>query len=116
MLIILCYIITYISFIHYYRFNYSIHEHSTFVKLTFTSNKNQHNVFLIFKTNTDNSLLDRALIFIVHGVGEHSGRYDRLAAELHSKLDAYIFSHDHHGHGYTHVVFNRHVMYYIHVI
>ncbi|XP_005992596.1 monoglyceride lipase isoform X2 [Latimeria chalumnae] len=40
----------------------------------------------------------RALILIVHGAGEHCGRYDHLAQRLrgHSLL---VFAHDHVGHG-----------------
>ncbi|KAM5148807.1 monoglyceride lipase [Mantella aurantiaca] len=39
-----------------------------------------------------------ALIFVVHGAGEHSGRYDDLA-QLLTDLDFLVFSHDHVGHG-----------------
>lgn len=37
-------------------------------------------------------------MFISHGFGEHSGRYDRQAAEFNRK-GLLVFSHDHQGHG-----------------
>ncbi|KAG9472329.1 monoglyceride lipase [Eleutherodactylus coqui] len=40
----------------------------------------------------------RALVFVVHGAGEHCCRYDDLAQIL-SGLNFYVFSHDHVGHG-----------------
>ncbi|XP_038627830.1 monoglyceride lipase isoform X1 [Tachyglossus aculeatus] len=40
----------------------------------------------------------RALVFISHGAGEHSGRYEDLAQML-IGLDLLVFAHDHVGHG-----------------
>jgi len=40
----------------------------------------------------------KALLFIVHGYGEHCSRYEKLANEL-TKLDILVFSHDHCSHG-----------------
>lgn len=40
----------------------------------------------------------KALVFISHGAGEHSGRYDELAENI-SSLGILVFSHDHIGHG-----------------
>lgn len=40
----------------------------------------------------------RALVFIVHGAGEHSGPYSDLAKVL-TGLGLFVFSHDHVGHG-----------------
>lgn len=40
----------------------------------------------------------RALVFVVHGAGEHCSRYDDLA-QLLTGLDFLVFSHDHVGHG-----------------
>ncbi|XP_069499470.1 monoglyceride lipase [Ambystoma mexicanum] len=40
----------------------------------------------------------RALVFVVHGAGEHCGRYDELAQML-IGLDIFVFAHDHVGHG-----------------
>ncbi|KAM4563828.1 monoglyceride lipase isoform 1-T1 [Odontesthes bonariensis] len=40
----------------------------------------------------------RALVFIVHGAGEHSGPYDEIAQRLRD-LSLLVFAHDHVGHG-----------------
>ncbi|XP_072276647.1 monoglyceride lipase [Pyxicephalus adspersus] len=40
----------------------------------------------------------RALVFVVHGAGEHCCRYDDLA-QLLTGLNFFVFSHDHVGHG-----------------
>ncbi|AOP31514.1 putative monoglyceride lipase [Skunkpox virus] len=40
----------------------------------------------------------KALVFICHGAGEHSGRYEELAENI-SSLGILVFSHDHIGHG-----------------
>lgn len=40
----------------------------------------------------------RAVVFLVHGYSEHSGRYDCLASML-NDLGAHVFSFDHQGHG-----------------
>ncbi|XP_004036297.1 monoglyceride lipase isoform X3 [Gorilla gorilla gorilla] len=40
----------------------------------------------------------KALIFVSHGAGEHSGRYEELARML-MGLDLLVFAHDHVGHG-----------------
>ncbi|KAM9325350.1 monoglyceride lipase [Gastrophryne carolinensis] len=40
----------------------------------------------------------RALVFVVHGAGEHCSRYDDLAQIL-TSLNFLVFSHDHVGHG-----------------
>ncbi|XP_077307851.1 monoglyceride lipase [Lithobates pipiens] len=40
----------------------------------------------------------RALVFVVHGAGEHCNRYDDLA-QLLTGLEFLVFSHDHVGHG-----------------
>ncbi|XP_073501035.1 monoglyceride lipase [Phyllobates terribilis] len=40
----------------------------------------------------------RALVFVVHGAGEHCCRYDDLAQIL-SGLNFFVFAHDHVGHG-----------------
>ncbi|AGJ92280.1 monoglyceride lipase [Vaccinia virus] len=40
----------------------------------------------------------KALVFISHGAGKHSGRYDELAENI-SSLGILVFSHDHIGHG-----------------
>ncbi|XP_056380829.1 monoglyceride lipase isoform X3 [Hyla sarda] len=40
----------------------------------------------------------RALVFVVHGAGEHCCRYNDLAQIL-SGLDFFVFAHDHVGHG-----------------
>ncbi|XP_029689324.1 monoglyceride lipase isoform X1 [Takifugu rubripes] len=40
----------------------------------------------------------RALVFIAHGAGEHSGPYDELAQRL-KELSLLAFAHDHVGHG-----------------
>ena len=39
-----------------------------------------------------------ASVVIVHGVGEHSGRYERLAQEL-TRAGIAVFAYDHRGHG-----------------
>lgn len=39
-----------------------------------------------------------ASVLIVHGVGEHSGRYERLAGEL-TQAGFAVFAYDHRGHG-----------------
>lgn len=38
--------------------------------------------------------LARALVFIAHGAGEHSGPYDELAQRL-KELSVLVFAHDH---------------------
>ncbi|XP_036387855.1 monoglyceride lipase [Megalops cyprinoides] len=40
----------------------------------------------------------RALVFVAHGAGEHSGRYSRLAQTLMERA-LLVFAHDHVGHG-----------------
>ncbi|KAM6925429.1 monoglyceride lipase isoform 1-T1 [Xenentodon cancila] len=40
----------------------------------------------------------RALVFIAHGAGEHSGPYDEIAQRL-KELSLLVFAHDHVGHG-----------------
>ncbi|KLN56666.1 alpha/beta hydrolase [Variovorax paradoxus] len=40
----------------------------------------------------------RAVVVLVHGLGEHAGRYHELAARLHAWRFA-VWAHDHHGHG-----------------
>jgi len=40
----------------------------------------------------------KAVLFIVHGLGEHSGRYDELSAEF-LKNNIAVFTFDHRGHG-----------------
>lgn len=40
----------------------------------------------------------RGVVVLVHGLGEHAGRYHRLAARLHAWGFA-VWAHDHHGHG-----------------
>ncbi|XP_011475140.2 monoglyceride lipase isoform X2 [Oryzias latipes] len=40
----------------------------------------------------------RALVFVVHGAGEHSGPYDEIAQRL-KELSLLVFAHDHVGHG-----------------
>ncbi|XP_028264695.1 monoglyceride lipase isoform X1 [Parambassis ranga] len=40
----------------------------------------------------------RALVFVAHGAGEHSGPYDEIAERL-KKLSLLVFAHDHVGHG-----------------
>ncbi|QNK70289.1 alpha/beta hydrolase [Variovorax sp. PAMC26660] len=40
----------------------------------------------------------RAVVVIVHGLGEHAGRYHALAEDLHEWGFA-VWAHDHHGHG-----------------
>ncbi|XP_008316953.1 monoglyceride lipase isoform X2 [Cynoglossus semilaevis] len=40
----------------------------------------------------------RALVFIVHGTGEHSGPYDEIAQKLRDQ-SLLVFAHDHVGHG-----------------
>uniref|UniRef100_A0A8C7X0P5 Monoglyceride lipase n=1 Tax=Oryzias sinensis TaxID=183150 RepID=A0A8C7X0P5_9TELE len=40
----------------------------------------------------------RALVFVVHGAGEHSGPYDEIARRL-KELSLLVFAHDHVGHG-----------------
>jgi len=40
----------------------------------------------------------KAVLFIVHGLGEHSGRYDELSSEF-LKNDIAVFTFDHRGHG-----------------
>ena len=42
-----------------------------------------------------------ALVYITHGMAEHSGRYDSFARELATSLNAKIVAHDHRGHGRT---------------
>ena len=42
-----------------------------------------------------------ALVYITHGMAEHSGRYDSFARELALSLNAKIVAHDHRGHGRT---------------
>lgn len=41
----------------------------------------------------------RGIIFIAHGLAEHSRRYDNFARLLCSELDVVVVSHDHVGHG-----------------
>lgn len=40
----------------------------------------------------------RAVVVVVHGLGEHAGRYHALAEDLHEWGFA-VWAHDHHGHG-----------------
>lgn len=40
----------------------------------------------------------RATVLLVHGLGEHMGRYDRLARRL-NRWGLGVHGHDHHGHG-----------------
>ncbi|XP_069062357.1 monoglyceride lipase [Pleurodeles waltl] len=40
----------------------------------------------------------RALVYVVHGAGEHCGRYDELA-QMMIGLNIFVFAHDHVGHG-----------------
>ncbi|XP_072437900.1 monoglyceride lipase-like [Chiloscyllium punctatum] len=40
----------------------------------------------------------RALVMIIHGAGEHSGRYAEVVSML-TKQSLFVFSHDHIGHG-----------------
>ncbi|XP_008282942.1 monoglyceride lipase isoform X1 [Stegastes partitus] len=40
----------------------------------------------------------RALVFVVHGAGEHCGPYDEIAQRL-KELSLLVFAHDHVGHG-----------------
>ncbi|XP_030828569.1 monoglyceride lipase isoform X2 [Strongylocentrotus purpuratus] len=40
----------------------------------------------------------RALVHVIHGVGEHIGRYDAVAASF-TKLGCLVYGHDHVGHG-----------------
>ena len=40
----------------------------------------------------------RAVLVLVHGLGEHAGRYQALAERLHGWCFA-VWAHDHHGHG-----------------
>lgn len=40
----------------------------------------------------------RAVVVMVHGLGEHAGRYHALAEDLHEWHFA-VWAHDHHGHG-----------------
>ena len=40
----------------------------------------------------------RAVVVVVHGLGEHAGRYHGLAKQLHGWGFA-VWAHDHHGHG-----------------
>ncbi|XP_068454519.1 monoglyceride lipase [Clinocottus analis] len=40
----------------------------------------------------------RALVFIIHGAGEHCGPYDEIAQKL-KELSLLVFAHDHVGHG-----------------
>lgn len=40
----------------------------------------------------------RAVVVLVHGLGEHAGRYHELAEQLHEWRFA-VWAHDHHGHG-----------------
>jgi alpha-beta hydrolase superfamily lysophospholipase len=41
---------------------------------------------------------ERAILILVHGIGEHSGRYERLAQELRAN-GVSVFAHDLRGHG-----------------
>jgi alpha-beta hydrolase superfamily lysophospholipase len=43
----------------------------------------------------------RAVVYIVHGMAEHSGRYDPFARELVSSLDVRVIALDQRGHGLT---------------
>ena len=46
------------------------------------------------------SINHRCIVFVVHGFGEHSGRYDELASWLTmEKVGAVVFALDHQGHG-----------------
>ncbi|MCK5208006.1 MAG: alpha/beta fold hydrolase, partial [Cyclobacteriaceae bacterium] len=42
--------------------------------------------------------LPKAVLFIVHGLGEHSGRYEEMA-NVFTKNQIAVFSFDHRGHG-----------------
>lgn len=44
----------------------------------------------------------RALVFIAHGAGEHSGPYDELAQRL-KELSVLVFAHDHGESPHTHL-------------
>ncbi|MEE6502166.1 hypothetical protein FKM82_004429 [Ascaphus truei] len=51
-----------------------------------------------FTADTETIRTPRALLFVVHGAGEHCCRYDDLAQVL-TGLNCLAFSHDHVGHG-----------------
>ncbi len=59
-----------------------------------------------FRSTSDHRLFFRlwrspsesAILILVHGIGEHSGRYERLASELRAN-DISVFAHDLLGHG-----------------
>ncbi|WP_185985007.1 alpha/beta fold hydrolase [Aureimonas mangrovi] len=42
----------------------------------------------------------RAVLLVFHGLAEHSGRYERFAAEM-SAIGLHVYAHDHRGHGRT---------------
>lgn len=56
-------------------------------------------LFIIFKKESDVPL--RGVVFIVHGLGEHCHRYDRIIDFLTCR-GMRIYSFDHRGHGRTH--------------
>ena len=48
-----------------------------------------------FKYDKSNPFFSRGILFISHGLGEHSRRYDKFARLLCSELDLVVVSHDH---------------------
>jgi alpha/beta superfamily hydrolase len=50
-------------------------------------------------SNNNNNKSPTAIVFIVHGVGEHIGRYDAMAQKLCNELQVHVVGIDHRGHG-----------------
>lgn len=65
---------------------------------TFTASDGE--VICYYKWEALGSRTDRGIIQIAHGVGEHAGRYDRIAHRL-QKAGFTIYANDHRAHGKT---------------
>lgn len=59
-----------------------------------------HKVFLRHWRKEANGSSPKAVIHIIHGMAEHSARYERLAEQLVNQ-GYHVFAHDHRGHGFT---------------
>ena len=69
-------------------------------EVPFKSSDNTTLYRLCFKSNNESNLKPKAIFHIVHGMAEHSKRYERLAGEL-VKCGFIVYADDHRGHGET---------------
>jgi len=60
--------------------------------------QNSQNLWLSYRVWSPSSQAPRATVFIVHGLGDHSGWYDELASKL-TESGYLVYAHDHQGFG-----------------